>query len=121
MLSRTGGGIGTKGPGEKKLETDRRHIRETIYDLNDELKKIKKTREVQREKRNKESIPKVSLVGYTNAGKSTLRNKLCDVAAQKEVQGKEKVFEADMLFATLDITTRSIILKNKGVVTITDK
>lgn len=120
MLSRTGGGIGTKGPGEKKLETDRRHIKETIYDLNDELKKIKKTREVQREKRNKESIPKVSLVGYTNAGKSTLRNKLCDIAAQKEVQGKEKVFEADMLFATLDITTRSIILKNKGVVTITD-
>lgn len=120
MLSRTGGGIGTKGPGEKKLETNRRHIKETIYDLNDELKKIKKTREVQREKRNKESIPKVSLVGYTNAGKSTLRNKLCDIAAQKEVQGKEKVFEADMLFATLDITTRSIILKNKGVVTITD-
>jgi len=120
VLSRTGGGIGTRGPGEKKLETDRRHIRETIYDLNDELKKIKKNREVQREKRNKESIPKVSLVGYTNAGKSTLRNKLCDVAAQKEVQGKEKVFEADMLFATLDITTRSIVLKNKGVVTITD-
>lgn len=120
VLSRTGGGIGTRGPGEKKLETDRRHIKETIYDLNDELKKIKKTREVQREKRTKESIPKVSLVGYTNAGKSTLRNKLCDVAAQKEVQGKEKVFEADMLFATLDITTRSIILKNKGVVTITD-
>ncbi|WP_291650421.1 GTPase HflX [Clostridium sp.] len=120
VLSRTGGGIGTRGPGEKKLETDRRHIKETIYDLNDELKKIKKTREVQREKRTKESIPKVSLVGYTNAGKSTLRNKLCDVAAQKEIQGKEKVFEADMLFATLDITTRSIILKNKGVVTITD-
>ena len=88
--------------------------------MNDELKKIKKTREVQREKRTKESIPRVSLVGYTNAGKSTLRNKLCDVAAQKEIQGKEKVFEADMLFATLDITTRSIILKNKGVVTITD-
>ncbi|GAA0085221.1 GTPase HflX [Clostridium sp. CTA-7] len=120
VLSRTGGGIGTRGPGEKKLETDRRHIKETIYDLNDELKKIKKIREVQREKRNKESIPKVSLVGYTNAGKSTLRNKLCDVAAQKEIQGKEKVFEADMLFATLDITTRSIVLKNKGIVTITD-
>ena len=120
VLSRTGGGIGTRGPGEKKLETDRRHIKETIYDLNDELKKIKKNREVQREKRNKESIPKVSLVGYTNAGKSTLRNKLCDLADQREVQGKEKVFEADMLFATLDITTRSIVLKNKGVVTITD-
>ena len=67
IMSRTGGGIGTKGPGEKKLETDRRHIKEQIYDLNDELKKIKKIRETQREKRNKESIPKVSLVGYTNA------------------------------------------------------
>lgn len=120
MLSRTGGGIGTKGPGEKKLETDRRHIRETIYDLNAELKKIKKTREVQREKRNKESIPRVSLVGYTNAGKSTLRNKLCDIAAQKDIQTKEKVFEANMLFATLDTTIRSIVLKNKGVITITD-
>lgn len=120
MLSRTGGGIGTKGPGEKKLETDRRHIRETVYDLNAELKKIKKTRDVQREKRNKESIPRVSLVGYTNAGKSTLRNKLCDIAAQKDVQTKEKVFEANMLFATLDTTIRSIVLKNKGVITITD-
>lgn len=120
IMSRTGGGIGTKGPGEKKLETDRRHIKEQIYDLNDELKKIKKIRENQREKRNKESIPKVSLVGYTNAGKSTLRNALCDVAAQKEVVGKEKVFEADMLFATLDITTRAIVLKNKGVITLTD-
>ena len=120
IMSRTGGGIGTKGPGEKKLETDRRHIKEQIYDLNDELKKIKKIRDTQREKRNKESIPKVSLVGYTNAGKSTLRNALCDVAAQKEVVGKEKVFEADMLFATLDITTRAIVLKNKGVITLTD-
>ena len=120
IMSRTGGGIGTTGPGEKKLETDRRHIKEQIYDLNDELKKIKKIRETQREKRNKESIPKVSLVGYTNAGKSTLRNALCDVAAQKEVVGKEKVFEADMLFATLDITTRAIVLKNKGVITLTD-
>ena len=118
IMSRTGGGIGTKGPGEKKLETDRRHIKEQIYDLNDELKKIKKIRETQREKRNKDSIPKVSLVGYTNAGKSTLRNALCD--AQKEVVGKEKVFEADMLFATLDITTRAIVLKNKGVITLTD-
>ena len=120
ILSRTGGGIGTRGPGEKKLETDRRHIMETVYDLKDELKKIKKTREVQREKRNKESIPKVSLVGYTNAGKSTLRNALCDLAAKKENQTKEKVFEANMLFATLDTTTRAITLKNKGVITLTD-
>lgn len=120
ILSRTGGGIGTRGPGEKKLETDRRHIRETIYDLNQDLKKIKKTREVQREKRNKESIPKVSLVGYTNAGKSTLRNTLCSIAASKDNRNKEEVFEADMLFATLDITTRAVILKNKGLITLTD-
>lgn len=120
ILSRTGGGIGTRGPGEKKLETDRRHIMETVYDLKNELKKIKKTREVQREKRNKENIPKVSLVGYTNAGKSTLRNALCDLASKKDNQTKEKVFEADMLFATLDTTTRAITLKNKGVITLTD-
>ena len=120
VLSRTGGGIGTRGPGEKKLETDRRHIMETIYDLKDELKKIKRTREVQREKRNKENIPKVSLVGYTNAGKSTLRNVLCDIAANKESRIKEKVFEANMLFATLDTTTRALTLSKKGVITLTD-
>jgi len=120
ILSRTGGGIGTRGPGEKKLETDRRHIMETVYDLRDQLKKIKRTREVQREKRNKESIPKVSLVGYTNAGKSTLRNALCDLASKKENKTKEKVFEADMLFATLDTTTRAITLKKKGLITLTD-
>ena len=120
ILSRTGGGIGTRGPGEKKLETDRRHIMESIYDLKAELKKIKKTREVQREKRNKENIPKVSLVGYTNAGKSTLRNALCDLATKKDAKIKEKVFEADMLFATLDTTTRAIALKNKGIITLTD-
>ena len=120
ILSRTGGGIGTRGPGEKKLETDRRHIMETVYDLKDQLKKIKKTREVQREKRNKENIPKVSLVGYTNAGKSTLRNAICDLAAKKENKTKEKVFEANMLFATLDTTTRAVTLKKKGVITLTD-
>lgn len=120
VLSRTGGGIGTRGPGEKKLETDRRHIRESIYDLQDQLKKIKKTREVQREKRNKQNIPQVSLVGYTNAGKSTLRNTLCDVAASRDIQGKEKVFEANMLFATLDTTTRAINLLDNRLVTLTD-
>jgi GTP-binding protein HflX len=120
ILSRTGGGIGTRGPGEKKLETDRRHIMETVYDLRDQLKKIKKTREVQREKRNKENIPKVSLVGYTNAGKSTLRNAICDLASKKENKTKERVFEADMLFATLDTTTRAITLKKKGLITLTD-
>ncbi len=118
VLSRTGGGIGTRGPGEKKLETDKRHIREKIYDLNDELKKIRKVRETQRERRN--ALPKVSLVGYTNAGKSTLRNKLCEIAYPKESIKKEKVFEADMLFATLDITTRAVLLPDNRVITLTD-
>ncbi|AWI06837.1 GTPase HflX [Clostridium drakei] len=118
VLSRTGGGIGTKGPGEKKLETDKRHIREKIYDLIKELKKIKQVRETQRERRNE--LPKVSLVGYTNAGKSTLRNKLCEIAIPKEAIHKEKVFEADMLFATLDITTRAIELSDSRIITVTD-
>jgi GTP-binding protein HflX len=120
VLSRTGGGIGTRGPGEKKLETDRRHIRERLYDLQAELEKVKKIRETQRERRTKDNIPKVSLVGYTNAGKSTLRNKLCDIAVAKDASVKEKVFEADMLFATLDITTRAIVLPNNIDITITD-
>jgi GTPase len=118
VLSRTGGGIGTRGPGEKKLETDRRHIRERLYDLLSELEKIKKHRETQRERRSE--IPKVSLVGYTNAGKSTLRNKLCDIAMPKDSTFKEKVFEADMLFATLDITTRAIVLPDNRLITLTD-
>lgn len=118
VLSRTGGGIGTRGPGEKKLEVDKRHIREKIYDLIKELKKIKQVRETQRERRT--NIPKVSLVGYTNAGKSTLRNKLCQIAMPKEAIEKEKVFEADMLFATLDITTRAIELEDGRIITVTD-
>jgi len=118
VLSRTGGGIGTRGPGEKKLETDKRHIREKIYDLNNELKKIKKVRETQRDKRN--ALPKVSLVGYTNAGKSTLRNRLCEIANPKDNVRKEKVFEADMLFATLDTTTRAVLLPDNRIITVTD-
>ncbi len=120
VLSRTGGGIGTRGPGEKKLETDKRHIRETIYDLTKELERIKHVRNTQREKRNKDSISKISLVGYTNAGKSTLRNTLCDIYPLKSSNIKEKVFEADMLFATLDTTTRGILLPDNRVATITD-
>ncbi len=120
VLSRTGGGIGTRGPGEKKLETDKRHIRERIYDLKRELVKIKDTRKTQREKREKENIPKVALVGYTNAGKSTLRNKVCEIYAPNESMAKENVFEANMLFATLDTTIRAIELKDSRIVTFTD-
>lgn len=121
VMSRTGGGIGTRGPGEKKLEIDRRHIRERIYDLQAELKKIKKIRETQREKRSKDKISQVSLVGYTNAGKSTLRNTLCaESASTLATQAKDKVFEADMLFATLDTTTRAIKLPDNRDITLTD-
>lgn len=120
VLSRTGAGIGTRGPGEKKLETDKRHIRERVYDLEKELKRISKTREVQREKRNAGNLPQISLVGYTNAGKSTLRNLICEIAAPKEYSGKESVFEANMLFATLDVTTRAIRLENNTIAALTD-
>lgn len=120
MLSRTGAGIGTRGPGEKKLEIDKRRIREGIFDLNKELEKIRTTRNVQREKRSRESISKISLVGYTNSGKSTLRNVLCDVASLKSAVQKDKVFEADMLFATLDVTTRALLLPDNRVAAVTD-
>ncbi len=120
MLSRTGGGIGTKGPGEKKLETDKRKIRDTIYDLNKELEKIRNVRATQRERRNNDNISKISIVGYTNAGKSTLRNALCEYSPMKSAIVKEKVFEADMLFATLDITTRAMALPDNRVATVTD-
>lgn len=117
-MSRTGGGIGIRGPGEKKLETDRRHIRERIYDLKEELLKITKTREVQRKKRN--DIPKISLVGYTNAGKSTLRNKLCELYAEESLKDKTEVFTKDMLFATLDTTTRVIKINEYTDAALTD-
>lgn len=118
VLSRTGGGIGTRGPGEKKLEVDRRHIKDRIYELKKELEKIRSVRETQRVRRS--DMPKVSIIGYTNAGKSTLRNKLCEVAMPKEIAVKEKVYEADMLFATLDVTTRAVMLPDSRIVSVTD-
>lgn len=117
-MSRTGGGIGTRGPGEKKLETDKRHIRERIYDLKEELIRITKTREVQRRKRN--DLPKISLIGYTNAGKSTLRNKMCEVYADESLRDKNEVFTKDMLFATLDTTTRIIKINEYMDAALTD-
>lgn len=119
-MSRTGGGVGTKGPGEKKLEIDKRRIRETIYDLKQELEKIRKTRITQREKRDESGIPKISLVGYTNVGKSTLRNLLVSMYTADNTSKKEDVFAENMLFATLDITTRAITLPDKRVASLTD-
>lgn len=119
VLSRTGGGIGTRGPGETQLETDRRKIRARYHDLSEELKGITRIRATQRENRFRQELPQVSLVGYTNAGKSTLRNALAERSARDDVK-KDKVFEANMLFATLDTTTRAIELPDNRVVTMTD-
>ncbi|SHK04618.1 GTP-binding protein HflX [Hathewaya proteolytica DSM 3090] len=120
ILSRTGGGIGTKGPGEKKLEIDKRRIRDRIVELNKELEKIKDIRGVQRDNRSRGNVPKLALVGYTNTGKSTLRNKLCELVPGRRDVVKEKVFEADMLFATLDTTTRAISLPDGRIATLSD-
>ncbi|WZL74574.1 GTPase HflX [Clostridiaceae bacterium 35-E11] len=110
-LSRTGAGIGTRGPGEKKLELDRRHILDRISDIKGQLEEIKKNREVQRTKRRKSEIPIVALVGYTNAGKSTLMNKLMEMTG--EPQEDRAVYVEDMLFATLDTAHRKMILPTK--------
>ena len=119
-MSRLGGGVGTKGPGEKKLEIDRRVIKKTISYLNNELENIKKVRYTQRSKREDSGIPRVSLVGYTNVGKSTLRNVLVDMYQNDKTLKKEEVLSQDMLFATLDTTTRTIELKDKRIVSLTD-
>ena len=105
-LSRLVGGIGTRGPGEKKLETDRRHIEKRMYDIKSELAQIKNTRGVQRAKREKSEIPVVALVGYTNSGKSALMNRLLTITEKEE----KTVFEKNMLFATLDTQQRSVTL-----------
>lgn len=109
-LSRLGGGIGTRGPGEKKLEMDRRLIKGRITQLNRELKEVRRHRELTREHRAKTKIPVVAIVGYTNAGKSTLLNKLTGA----------NVLEADKLFATLDPTTRNLRLPSGQEILLTD-
>lgn len=118
VLSRLGGGIGTRGPGETKLETDRRHIRNRISELKRQLERVVKNREVQRSSRS--SLPVVALVGYTNAGKSTLRNNFCNMYAPRDQRSNEGVFEADMLFATLDTTTRMIVTEDSRDVLLID-
>lgn len=103
-LSRLGGGIGTRGPGEKKLETDRRHIAKRMDDIRKELAQLKNTRSVQRSQREKSEIPVVALMGYTNSGKSALMNRLLSLSEKED----KVVMEKDMLFATLDTQQRSI-------------
>lgn len=109
-LSRLGGGIGTRGPGEKKLEIDRRIIRDRIAQLQRELEDVKNHRDVMRKQRMAGDLPIVSIVGYTNAGKSTLLNHLTDAG----------VLEEDKLFATLDPTSRNLKLLNGQEIIITD-
>ena len=109
-LSRQGGGVGTRGPGETKLETDRRHLREKIASLETRLKELEHNREIMRSKRDRSRIPKIGIVGYTNAGKSTLLNRLTGADALAE----------DKLFATLDPTTRRAELPNGESVLFTD-
>ena len=110
MLSRLGGGIGTRGPGETKLEVDRRRIRDRIAFIKDQIEKVKAVRSLHRSKRKKNNVFEVSLVGYTNAGKSTLLNTLTN----------SDIYAKDQLFATLDPTTRQLALPNKQEIIITD-
>lgn len=109
-LSRLGGGIGTRGPGETKLETDRRHIRSRITQLEKDLKEVEQRRDITRKRRKKDGILTAAIVGYTNAGKSTLLNALTDAGVLSE----------DKLFATLETTSRAILLPDGRSVTLID-
>ena len=109
-LSRQGGGIGTRGPGETKLESDRRHIRERIARLENELKQVRQVRAVQRERRMKNSVPVVAIVGYTNAGKSTLLNQLTGAGIPAN----------NRLFDTLDTTSRQLTVSENLDVILSD-
>ena len=109
-LSRQGGGIGTRGPGETKLETDRRHIRERIARLQSELEQVRQVRGVQRQRRMKNSVPVVAIVGYTNAGKSTLLNQLTDAGIPAN----------NRLFDTLDTTSRQLTVSDNLDVVLSD-
>lgn len=109
-LSRTGAGIGTRGPGESRLENDRRHIRRRISALEEQIKELKKHRSLIRERREKDGVVTAALVGYTNAGKSTLLNLLTG----------SDVFAEDKLFATLDPTSRAIVLEDNRKILLVD-
>ena len=109
-MSRLGGGIGTRGPGESKLESDRRHMKHRIVALEEELRTLDKNRQTLRAARDRSGIPKVAIVGYTNAGKSTLLNRLTDAGILAE----------DKLFATLDPTTRKFELPTGESLLLTD-
>ncbi|MFA5006345.1 MAG: GTPase HflX [Candidatus Izemoplasmatales bacterium] len=116
-LSRQSGGIGSKGPGETKLELDKRILRDRIAHIQEELKEIVSVRRTQREKRKKDDIPTVALTGYTNSGKSTILNKMLEYSTSNT---EKYVFMKDMLFATLETATRNVELGNKHQFLVTD-
>ncbi len=115
-LSRTGGGIGTRGPGEQQLELDRRRINERIAEIRRRLREAEKSRQTQRKKRQEDHIPVVSLIGYTNAGKSTLMNRMIGDHGDAEKQ----VYVENMLFATLDTFSRKVVLDDKKTFILND-
>lgn len=117
-LSRTGGGIGTRGPGEQQIDTDRRHIQRQIHYLEKQLQNVVMSRDVNRKRRQKSGLPIIAFVGYTNAGKSSLMNAFMNHGRQ-DTENKN-VFVKDMLFATLDATFRKISLNNGLPVLLSD-
>jgi len=116
-MSRLGGGIGTRGAGEQKLELDRRRIRNRIQDIKHQMQKLESTRQLHRKQRQRAGLKTISLVGYTNAGKSSLFNTLCKNAHRS---GNEQVEADERLFQTLDTTTRKISLPSGRDILITD-
>ena len=118
QLSQLGAGIGTRGPGEQKLETDRRHILRRIDDIQHELKEVRKNRRVQRGRRIKSGLPIVALVGYTNSGKSTLMNSLLKMSEGYDYA--REVYVKDVLFATLDTSMRKLSFPDKLEFILTD-
>jgi GTP-binding protein HflX len=116
-MSRLGGGIGTRGPGEKKLETDRRHIEKRVYEIEKQLRKTVAVRGVNRKSRLKNNVPIVSVVGYTNSGKSTLINCLL---GKYGVEKEKEVYVYNKLFATLTTENRKLVLPGKFEIIVTD-
>ncbi|MTI49108.1 GTPase HflX [Sporosalibacterium faouarense] len=117
-ITRTGSRIGTRGPGEKKLEIDRRHIESRISEIRRQLRSVESVREIKRKRREDSALPIVALVGYTNAGKSTLLNEI--IKRSEDYEESREVFSYDMLFATLDTTLRRATLPNGQSFLITD-
>lgn len=116
----TSGSMSSRGAGEKKLELDRRRIQHRLTELRRELEQMETQRMIQQKKREKSQIPRVALVGYTNAGKSTLMNTMIDLYVEQDERDEKKVYAQDMLFATLDTTVRKITPKENKTILLSD-